>query len=85
MMSLQENITDFVEDVFNVKILNGNLITGTVTSTGTAISHGLERQPKGWMLADVMVDTTVHRTAWDSKHITLQSSAPSAAITIWVF
>jgi len=68
-------------------ILSGTQALSGVTlnaSTAKSFAHGLNRQPLGWFLTDIMSNAVVWRTAWDSNTITLEASADTT-ISVWIF
>lgn len=66
-------------------ILDGVQVDGAeVGTSATAINHLLGRQPKGWAVVDIDTAATVHRTAWDSRTLTLVASS-ACTVSLWVY
>lgn len=67
-------------------LVPGVLLTNVKVGTAaTAVKHGLNRQPQGWILVDLQKQATVWRTVWDNNTITLLSSVDNTTISLWVF
>lgn len=82
---IQEAARDSLQRVIDGGLLKGRLIeSASVSTTAAAISHGLGRTPRGWIVVDKNAAVHVHRTAWDSRTLTLVGSA-SATVSLWVF
>ena len=81
---LQENIVKPLNDLKNVPIVSGKLITFTAAIGDNTINHGMERALVGWSVVDKTANANLYRTSWDSKKLVINSSA-IAAITMWVF
>jgi hypothetical protein len=83
------NVQDNVADVFRTLALNP-LLDGTLVSAqrlaigANVINHTLGRTPLGWVVTDRNAATTIYRTAWDNRTLTLNSSAV-ATVTLWIF
>lgn len=82
----------FIQDNFNaavVPIQNSPLVYGrtiesvAIATTGTAVPHNLGHQPSKWVITDQNTNTSVYRTAWDSRTITLKCGS-SCTISLWV-
>lgn len=71
----------------NTPIVSGTLLGPTViTSTPSAIPHGLGRLPNGFFVADKDTLGDIYRTAWSSSTITLvTNSTGSVNIKLWIF
>lgn len=66
-------------------IMDGRLLEGvSLSTTASAVAHGLGRRPRGWLVVDNDSGVTVYRTEWDSRTMTLTASATCTA-SIWVF
>jgi hypothetical protein len=70
----------------NSPIIDGIMVEDITLWVGipSVIAHHLGRQPIGWVLCDVTADAYVHRDAWDSRTITLDSDSDTTC-AIWVF
>lgn len=82
---VQEAARDSLQRVVDAGPLKGRQIDNVAVSTSpTAIAHGLGRQPRGWWIVDASAAADLHRAAWDERTITLISSA-SATVSVWVY
>lgn len=69
----------------DVAILDGRLVTADLTTgTDNTIQHGMKRQLRGWLLADLDTDTNVWRTGWSATELVLQCGA-DCSVAVWVF
>jgi hypothetical protein len=85
LQRLQDNVADAFRKVGLCALVDGALLQNIVLVGGsTAVAHGLQRQPLGWIIVDRSASVTVYRTAWDALNLTLQSSG-AATVSIWVF
>lgn len=84
-MAVQTNVDAVINDLVPIPFLDGALVTATIQNAATTVAHTLARQPRGWFVTDRVANAGIWRTAWDSRTITLQSSAANTAITFWVF
>lgn len=86
LVHLQNNIKEMFAGLRLCPILDGNVITATLSNVSpTTIPHNLDRQPQGWFVVDITSGATVYRTTWDTKFISLQASAANTTVAIWVF
>ncbi len=79
-----------MDDVFKQirlsTILDGVLLTDVIVpTTGIVASHTLDRQPLGWIVVDRTNANPVHRTAWNSKTLTLVATTGSVTVALWIF
>ncbi len=76
------------ERLNRVQLLDGRAITGVeLSTTPTAISHGLGRIPAGWIITDINAAATVHRvsTATErTRYLTLTASA-ICTVNLWIY
>ena len=82
---IQDNVALVLKQISTKEILDGVLVTCTVSSSATTVNHTLGRAPQGWIIVDKLAVGDIIRTAWDERTITLVSSAASTPITLWVF
>lgn len=85
-----ETVRKLVDDAESSEITKGRMVEGvTIQPAGvaTVIEHKLGRQPSGWQIVDPSGDPPqVHRSAWDSKTITLvHGGAVAVTCKVWVF
>jgi hypothetical protein len=86
LIQLQNNIKEMFQGLRLCPLIDGVLLDSTtLTTSPTTIPHNLGRQPQGWLVVDINNAATVHRTAWDTKFLTLQASAINTTVVIWVF
>lgn len=85
LMRLQDNVDEVFRSQAVSPFVDGVLIEGKIIVTaGTTVNHGLQRQPRGWIIVDSTVAANFYRASWDERSLTLVSSADTIA-TIWVF
>ena len=82
---VQENCALVFKQLLDKQILDGALVTVTVTNAAKGFDHTLGRKPIGWFVVDKQATGDVWRTAWTDRTITLVSGAASLPCTIWVF
>ena len=84
MQSQLKLVTDYLS---TIPLLNGRLIEDVaLTTSATAIEHGLGREPTGWFLTDISAAATVHSTASTLPKRFLNLTASSACtVNLWVF
>lgn len=82
---IQSHVSEVLDGLRLADILEGNLVTATITTAGTQIPHNLGRTPQGWILVDKTDYSDVCRVSWDKTFITLVSSTVDIDATIWVF
>jgi hypothetical protein len=75
---------EFASQLTSLIFLKGNLIEATVTTSPTAINHGLQQVPQGWIIFDTSANATIWRAGWSDKTLTLIASA-STNVKVWVF
>jgi hypothetical protein len=75
---------EFTSQLTPLIFLKGNLIEATVTTSPTAINHGLEQVPQGWIIFDKDANANIWKVGATDRTITLNASA-SANIKVWVF
>lgn len=85
----QRDVKNILDDVSRVAISKGVLIEGVELTTGTTgVSHGLSRQPKGWMVVDITADARVRRdpakTTGRTSHLYLIATA-DCTVSLWIF
>jgi hypothetical protein len=85
LQRVQENCALAFKQVLEKELLDGVMVTATITNAPTSVSHTLGRQPLGWFIVDKQATGDVWRTAWNDRIITLVSGAASLPVTIWVF
>jgi hypothetical protein len=82
----QDAVDDVLRAIAACPLLDGVLLTDLdISSTvNTAVNHGLQRQPRGWIITDMPAFAAFYRVAWDERSITLLASVDST-VSIWVF
>lgn len=86
VMRFQENVDEVFKQLRTATILDGVLVNNvTITTAGVMVSHTLDRQPLGWIVVDRTNANAVHRTAWNSKTLSLTATTGSVTISLWVF
>jgi len=86
VVRMQDNLGAAINKLNRIDISDGVRITGVVVDTAdTQIEHKLGRQPLGWMITDLDKASTIYRTAWDSKLLTLRASNANTTVDIWIF
>lgn len=81
----QREVRTTFDDLSRKPLLNGREFTGiTLSATATKVSHGLGRVPRGWILTDISVATTVHRVSKDSRYLTLTAGA-DCTVSLWIY
>lgn len=86
MSRLQDALGTTINKIVKKDVIDGAQLSNL--SIGTAavrISHTLGRQPLGWIVTDIDKNANIYRTAWDSKTITLTSSAAATTVSLWVY
>lgn len=76
--------------IFANPLLSGAMLQNvTITSAGTAVPHGLQRDYIGWWVIDLQGNSVLWRdvtsTLDKSNYLVLLSSAPSVICNLWVF
>ena len=85
LKTIQDNVQDALAKISHTPFQAGILFSNVSLASGsTQISHKLGRQPQGWVVTDLNGAATIYRSSWDSKYITLSSSAAVTA-SLWVF
>jgi hypothetical protein len=89
MMRVQDSITDSIQSLTKIPILEANLVANvSVSTTATGVEHGLNRQPLGFIVVDRTSNTQVWRSATPSaapeKLLMLEASA-TTTISILIF
>ena len=86
-----KQIQDYLESTFStlgrLEILDGKLIKDVdLGVTLTSIAHGLQRKPKGWIVARIDAAAILHETTNDlpDRFLDITASAPCRA-SLWVF
>lgn len=83
--SLQSNLREWALQFTGIEILQGRLLKDiNITTSQTAIVHGLNRRINGWILVAVDVDTRVWEVSRSETVLTLDCSS-NATISLWVF
>jgi hypothetical protein len=77
-------IKEFLDQFTENQFIKGQYLEIAVTTSGVSTNHGLNETPSGWILTDMTSNSTVWRTGWTEKNITLQSSA-NTTVKVWVF
>lgn len=85
-------LQDALSKVFNAiqkkQILDGRLISDIEIATGTVkeVQHGLQRQPRGWIIVKKNAEATVWETSatLPVRTINLNASA-DVTISLWIF
>lgn len=77
-------LTDVLSQII---ILQGRLIEDVAVATSaTRIEHGLNREPKGWIVVDNDTASTIHSSTDALPKLYLSLIASSAStISLWVF
>lgn len=84
--AVQDAILLPLRQVLDFEELKGaSLVSLTLTTTPSTISHGLGRRPIGWRVTDKTTSGDVYRTAWDERTISLRSAAGSVTCDVWVW
>lgn len=89
--AFQRFVKDFVRVLEENARLDGVRLTGInlAAATPLVINHGLDRQPVGWEITNITwagaVDSSVRRTAWDTRSITLEAPVTAVTLDIWVY
>jgi len=89
--AFQRFVKNFVRPLENNHRLDGRRITGITLTAATPlpINHLLNRQPVGWEITDISwagaADSSVRRTAWDTKTITLEAPVTGVTLNIWIY
>lgn len=66
-------------------LIDGRMVTISLTSGATAINHGLSRNQQGWILVDQNAAASIYRSQpFNSETMTLTSNA-TVTVTLWVF
>ncbi len=85
LMKVQDNVSNVFATLSLMQILDGALVVNQTLAVGdNTISHGLGRQPLGWIPVDKTANTNLYRTSWDNRKLVLNSSA-IATISLWIF
>lgn len=86
-------VQDSAATVFNIinnkQILDGVLIEGVVllnASNPTSVSHGLGKEPRGWIVVKKDANADVYSSASTTPKSTLNLNATAdVTISLWVF
>lgn len=81
---VQRNVEEFVKSNIPDWVADGVMITDVAINGVNAISHGLQRQPLGWIITDKTSNANIWRVSWSATTLTLQSSA-NTTVNIWVY
>ena len=84
---LQRNTADFVQQLLDNPLLDGVLLEDIdVTTTATAFSHGLGREPRGYIIVKANASVTIYVTTSTTPKTTLKlTGSGTATISLWVF
>lgn len=82
---VQEAVDEVFRSLSLEGFIDGVLLTGqAITPIETVITHGLQRQPRGWVVVDSTGGAIFYRYAWSTTTLTLVASTNTTA-SIWVF
>ena len=82
---VQDRVDDAITPILTNPLIGGIFIEVSFPSAGTVdITHRLGRQPLGWVITDITAAASIHRVSWDSKTLTLESSAVTS-IKLYLF
>ncbi len=82
---VQEGLITALNQVLPVQIIDGVLLENIeIGTSSTNVEHRLNRQPLGWIVVDKQGTGDIHRTAWNSSVVELESSVAVIA-SIWIF
>lgn len=81
---VQDNISKVINPIASNPLIDGVLLSFSITTTATKYPHGLGRKPLGWILVAPQADARVWQTASDSTTLTLMASA-AVTCSLWVF
>lgn len=85
--TIQENLSNRIDLIASVPILNGILLKDIVLTAGTPVlvDHKLRRPPLGWYLIDNSANAVVWRTdPLTANNISLNCSV-NTTVSLWVF
>lgn len=83
---VQDKITRVVNAIARKQIIDGLLVESvSIASTETAVPHGLDRVPQGWMLVNGSPYPVEESAPADNKFLYLVASSPTTGRKIWVF
>lgn len=83
---VQQNVEDVFKQILTSPILDGVLIENVIVGTSaTAISHTLERLPRGYIVVSADKAATIYRTTWTPTTVSLVSSAATTTLSLWIF
>lgn len=84
LSKLTSLIKEFLDQLMDTEQIRGEKLEISVTTSGVSVNHGLGSTPNGWHLIDNTSNSTVWRSAWNDKTITLVSSV-NTTVKVWVF
>lgn len=85
VMAVQSNVGEVFRSLAVSPFSDGVFLEGVaLTSAGVTINHGLQRQPRGWIVVDTDDHATYFRGSWDDRTIILAASVP-VTVSLWVF
>lgn len=84
VLTLQKNIYEFVNQFKNTELLTGVAFKNLAVNTTLTITHGLNREPLGFIVTNKNANANIWATLMDKNFIYLISSA-SVEIDIWVY
>lgn len=73
---VQDATAQIIREITRFEELSGVAARGvTLTTTPSAIAHGLGRQPIGWRVTDKTDAGDIYRVTWDDRTVTLRIAA----------
>lgn len=81
---IQSNLEGAINPVVKKEILDGVLVSGTVTASTSSVAHGLGRVPRGWFVVSGHNDVGIAAAA-DENYIYVSSSGGTNTVSFWVF
>jgi hypothetical protein len=82
---VQDNIINAVNPLLKNILMDGVMAEGwDIETTGTAIAHGLNRNPIGYIVIGKNGPGDVYKTSMDKNFLTLQSTV-AVTISLWIF
>ena len=83
---IQDGIIREVNPVLANVLLRGRLLEDVAVATSsTAVSHGLGRPPKGWIVVDQNVAAHVHSPSASTDKFLYLIAGSAATLSLWVF
>lgn len=83
--TFQKNVTDFLQQLSSLDILNGHQINDIDLETGNNnVAHGLDGKLSGWIVVGVDAAQSIYEVSKDVRFLVLNASGP-VTVNLWVY